>query len=256
MIASLDASGLAIGHGGRILAKDIDLSIRPGTVTCLLGPNGAGKTTLFRTLLGLIPPLNGTIAASGTRLELMSRRDLARAVAYVPQAHAGPFAYTALDLVLMGRTAHLDLFQQPGREDFEIAREALDTLGIEPLTERPIDRLSGGQRQLVFIARALAQRAAVLVMDEPAASLDIANRLLLRGTIRRLAAEGLGIVVSTHEPDEAFALGDAAALIGPAGFVTGPVDEVLTESALSALYGAGLTIEITGSGRRVVSARP
>jgi iron complex transport system ATP-binding protein len=252
--AALRASGLAIGHGKRVLARGIDLAIEPGTVTCLLGPNGAGKTTLFRTLLGLSPPLAGTVSIGGRPLAALSRKGFARAVAYVPQAHAGPFPYTARDLVLMGRTAHLDLFEQPGRQDAEIAHRALDALGIGGLAGQTIDRLSGGQRQLVFIARALAQRAPIVVMDEPAASLDIANRLMLRCTIRRLAGEGLGIIVSTHEPDEAFALADAAALIGPAGFAAGPAAEVLTESALSVLYGVPLRVETTASGRRVVTA--
>jgi iron complex transport system ATP-binding protein len=153
--------------------------LETGSVTCIIGPNGVGKTTLFKTLLGLVPPLGGTIHLGGDEMRHLSRTETAKRVAYVPQAYTGAFAFTVLDLVLMGRTAHLGAFSTPTREDVAAAETALKALGIDALANRDLDRVSGGQRQLALIARALAQTSRVIFMDEPTSSLDIANRHLV-----------------------------------------------------------------------------
>lgn len=248
----LEARDLTIGYGHTTVAGGVDLAIEPGTVTCLLGPNGIGKTTLFKTLMGLIPQLSGTIRLDGDEIAQLSRPHIARHIAYVPQAHPAEFTYTVLDLVVMGRTAYLGTFGAPKQTDYDAATAALEQLGIGALAERDSTRISGGQRQLVLIARALAQQSRIVVMDEPTASLDLANRILVLDTVRNLAASGLAVVLSTHEPEHAFLVADQVAILGRDRFVTGPVADVLTPSQLSALYGLPLEVETTPSGRHVV----
>lgn len=257
-MSALAAEGLAVGYGAAPVAAGIDLRLAPGTVTCLLGPNGVGKTTLFRTLLGLLPPRGGRVLLGGEDLQDLSRATVARRLAYVPQAHAGAFSFSVLDLVVMGRTAALGAFATPGRADVALARDALAALDIAHLAERDATRISGGQLQLALIARALAQRAGVILMDEPTASLDLGNRIRVLDVVRRLADDGLAVLVSTHEPEQAFAVADRAAVIEPGGaFETGPVATLLTAERLSRLYGVALAVETAPSGRHVVgAARP
>ena len=246
------ARGLAIGYGRTRIAGDLDLSVIAGSVTCLLGPNGVGKTTLFKTLLGLLPPLSGAVEIDGDDLSRLDRQTIARHIAYVPQAHIAEFPYSVIDLVVMGRTAHLGAFGGPRRMDYEAAMAALDQLGIAALAERDSTRISGGQRQLVLIARALAQRTRIIMMDEPTASLDFGNRIRVLDTIRALSRSGLAVVLSTHEPEHAFVVADQVAILGQDRFATGPVEAVMTSQQLSHLYGIELKVERTPSGRFVV----
>ncbi len=250
----LTAEDLAIGYGARVLARDLALALPAGSITCLLGPNGVGKTTLFKTLLGLIPAQAGRILLQGEPLARLGRSQRARRIAYVPQAHAGDAAHAVLDLVVMGRTAHLGTFATPGPADLALAHAALGLLGIAELALQLTSRISGGQLQLALIARALAQQAAVIVMDEPTASLDLGNRIRVLDQIRALAGSGLAILLATHEPEQAFALADRVAVLTPDGqFATGPVRTILTAERLSRLYQASLLVEQAPSGRLVVS---
>lgn len=249
----IEARSLAVGYGRRVVASAIDFTVGTGEVLCLLGPNGSGKTTLFKTLLGLIPPLAGGVVLNGVAIAQQDRRDIARAISYVPQAHAPVFAYSVLDLVLMGRTVHLGPFSSPGAGDTEIALEALQSLGIAALADADATRISGGQLQLALIARALAQDARMIVMDEPTASLDFGNKLIVLDRIKQLAARGFSIVLSTHEPEQVFDLADRVALIvGGELAAIGPPATTLTDERLSRVYGVPLTIEVTGSGYRAV----
>ncbi|MBK0400427.1 ABC transporter ATP-binding protein [Limibaculum sp. M0105] len=256
MDVRLAAQGLAIGYPGRRIGAGIDLELAPGGILCLLGPNGCGKTTLFRTLLGLIPAQGGEVLLGGRPLAAARRAEIARAIAYVPQAHAPPFPYRALDIVLMGRTARLPALSQPGARDREIALRALDRLGIGDLAQADYSRLSGGQRQLVLIARALAQETPLMVMDEPTASLDFGNQARVLAEIAGLAGgaggEPLGVVLSTHDPDQAFALGAEVVLMKEGRILArGRPEAVLTGEALSTVYGVPVSVERTEGGRLV-----
>lgn len=248
----IEARGLAIGYADHPVGRDIEVRIRPGEVLCLLGPNGSGKTTLFKTLLGLLPAQGGTIQIAGRELSRISRLDLARSVAYVPQAHSAQFPYTVLDMVTMGRTAHLGLFAAPGPRDRSVARDALARLGIESLADTEYTRISGGQRQLTLIARALAQEAPAIVMDEPTASLDFGNQVVVLKEVLRLARDGLGVILSTHDPDHAFAVADKVALLCDGGVVaTGPAEAVLEPERLKSVYGVAVEIETLKSGQKI-----
>ena len=233
----IEAKDLGIGHGKRRIATGIDLSLGPGEILCLLGPNGAGKTTLFRTLLGLAPALAGRVWLDGQPLAELGRAQIARSVAYVPQALNVPFPYTVRDLVLMGRTSLMGAFARPSLRDAQVVEDILDTIGIRHLGTRPVTAISGGERQLALIARALAQQSRAIILDEPAASLDFGNRERLLDTLVRLADEGLGLIVSTHEPSHAARIARRVLTIDRRGATRcGPAHETLTAHRLAQLY--------------------
>ena len=253
---SLEAQGLAFGYPERPVGRDVSLVVEPGEVLCLLGPNGCGKTTLFKTLLGLLPPQGGHVTLSGDALIGLSRQEIARRIAYVPQATSSVFSYTALDLVLMGRTAHRSLFSGPTHADHDYAHRALSELGISDLADRDVTRLSGGQRQLVVVARAIAQAAPLIVMDEPTASLDFGNQVVVLAQVRRLADRGAGIVLSTHDPDHAFAVAHRVALLREGTIVAiGAPADVLTAERLRQVYGIDVTIERLRNGQTICAPK-
>ena len=251
----LETRELAFGYPERPVGRNVSLSIASGEVLCLLGPNGCGKTTLFKTILGLLAPQGGRVTIDGDDLLSLSRPVIARRIAYVPQATTTPFPYTALELVLMGRVAHRGLFAGPTSEDRDAAAQALSDLGIGHLTSRDATRLSGGQRQLVMIARALAQAAPIIVMDEPTASLDFGNQVTVLRAVKRLAETGIGIILATHDPDHAFAVATRVALMrGGALIAAGSPDATVTAENLRNMYGVDVTVEKLASGRRVCAA--
>jgi iron complex transport system ATP-binding protein len=248
----LEARDLAIGYPRHLVGSGINLSLGAGEVLCLLGPNGAGKTTLFRTLLGLQPALGGSVEVGGVRLTKLRPAEIAQRLAYVPQAHVTEFSYSVLDVVLMGRTARLKPFASPGPVDENIALDKLGELGIADLAGRDYTGISGGQRQLVLIARALAQEAPILVLDEPTASLDFGNQALVLARVRELGQRGFGIVLSTHDPDHALMVSTRTAIIADGGLKAfGPPAEVVTAEMLSAIYRTQVLVEQTPSGHRV-----
>lgn len=249
---TLTADSLSFGYPGHRVGTNVSIAIYPGEVLCLLGPNGCGKTTLFKTLLGLLAPLGGSIKLGDDDLTSLRRPEIARRIAYVPQATGIPFPYTVLDFVLMGRTSHLGLFAAPRQLDRDAAMNALAELGVDGLASREITTLSGGQRQLVSIARAIAQASPLIVMDEPTASLDFGNQVVVLSEVRERARAGHGIVLSTHDPDHAFAVADRVALMCEGTIrVVGTPAETLTPEALENVYGVRVTIEQLRDGRLV-----
>ncbi len=248
----LEARALGFGYGAKAVGRDVDLEARPGEVLCLLGPNGSGKTTLFKTMLGLLPSQAGEVRLDGIALAHLTRPQIARRVAYVPQAHAAHFPFTVIDMVVMGRTAHLGMFASPTREDRHRALGALGTLGIAELAQAEYTRISGGQRQLALIARALAQEAPAIIMDEPTASLDFGNQVVVLSEVKRLASQGLTIVLSTHDPDHAFSVGDRVALLDGGRLIAqGAPRDVLTPERLHAVYGVSVVVEQLSHGQTV-----
>jgi iron complex transport system ATP-binding protein len=180
------------------------------------------------------------------------RVEVATRIAYVPQTHTAHFPYTVRDMVTMGRTAHLGPFARPGARDHAAALEALEVLGIADLADADYTRVSGGQRQLALIARALAQNAPAIVMDEPTASLDFGNQVVVLGEVRRLAARGLAVVLSTHDPDHAFSVGSRVALLDGGRLVSqGLPAQVLTPERLQAVYGVRVVVERLSQGQTV-----
>jgi iron complex transport system ATP-binding protein len=239
----LSAENLGFGYHGKAVGRGVSLEIRAGEVLCLLGPNGGGKTTLMKTLLGLLAPQEGVVRLDGEDVSAWSRRRLARAVGYVPQAHAAFFPFGVLDIVLMGRSAHIGLFAAPSRADRAVAEQALATLGIAHLKDRIYTEISGGERQMVLIARALAQEPRILVMDEPTASLDFGNQLRVLNQIAALARAGIAVVFSTHDPDHVFLCGDRVALLhGGALEALGTPEAVITPQSLERLYGVQVQV--------------
>jgi iron complex transport system ATP-binding protein len=240
---SLAGERLTIGYRERVVGRDLDVALATGEVLALLGPNGGGKTTLLKTLLGLIPPRGGIVRLEGLPLADYSTRARARHIAYVPQVHVGTFAFTVEAVVLMGRVAHGNLFSRPSRADMAVARAALDRLGIGHLADRPYTMISGGERQLALLARALAQEPQFIVLDEPTASLDFGNQGKVMREIRALAAAGHGVLFTTHDPNHAMRAADRAFLLRDGERVAeGPVGAVLTRERLEALYGSPVEV--------------
>ena len=247
---TLAAENLSYGYPGKCIGSEVNLSLGAGEALCVLGPNGGGKTTLFRTLLGLLPAQRGMVLLDGKPLQTWSRNALARRLAYVPQAHEGMFAFTVEEVVLMGRTAHVGLFASPSAEDRAKACAAIETLGLGQLAHEVYTRISGGERQLTLIARAIAQGAGVIVLDEPTASLDFGNRARVLEMLASLAARGLGVLFSTHHPDEAFACADRVLMLRNGRIITaGPASEVITAENLQSLYGVPVAVGDLPEGR-------
>ncbi len=236
-MAIVSFNQVTLGYHRHPVLQNISFDLLRGEICCLLGVNGSGKTTLMRTLLGLLPAIAGEILLCGKPLGQWAASALAQKVAYVPQAHDGPFAFNVLDMVTLGRSAHLGLFASPAQRDRQLARDMLEVLGIAHLELRLFPTLSGGERQLVLIARALVQQPEILVMDEPAASLDFGHQITLLNRIRQLKAAGITLLMSTHHPMHANAVADKVITLSPhEGAKQGTPREMLNNSSLARLY--------------------
>ena len=241
----LELDAVGFGYSPRDwVFRGVSFRVPPGTATAVLGPNGSGKTTLVRCAAGLLDPQEGTVRRS-------------ESAGYVPQAHGSAFAYRALDMVLMGRARHVGVFRTPGASDHDAALEAMERVGAAGLRDRRFPTLSGGEQQLILIARAIAAGSPILVLDEPATGLDLKNQARVLTLLRELMADGMALLLSTHHPDHALHLADRVVLLGRSGVRTGHAAELLTDAELSALYGVRVsTVAYSDDGDGVPSTTP
>ncbi len=230
-------------YGSRCIFEEISFQVNSGEIFCIIGPNGCGKTTLLDCILGVLKLNSGDIRFRGRSIKQMRQHEIARQIAYVPQAHEKTFPYKVVDIVLMGRASYTGVFSSPNIEDLTIAESALEMVGITSFRNRPYTQLSGGEVQLVMIARALAQKTRVIIMDEPTAHLDFKHELVVMETIVRLVREtGLTVIMATHFPNHAFYLENNdinthVALMSNKKFQTvGRPVKVLSEDNLKMLY--------------------
>uniref|UniRef100_A0A7C3I1Z2 ABC transporter ATP-binding protein n=1 Tax=Gracilinema caldarium TaxID=215591 RepID=A0A7C3I1Z2_9SPIR len=244
----LEVHQLSFSYGSTPVLHSLSFSVGAGELLCLVGPNGVGKSTLFKCILGLLRGYEGEILFNGRSLRTFKESELARSIAYIPQAHVPVYGFSALEVVLMGACSSKGLFAQPDARDEAAACRALEALGLEALAERNYAELSGGERQLVLIARALAQGARFLVMDEPTANLDYGNQVRIMEHIAGLTADGYSVLLSTHNPEHAF-LWSTRTMVMQYGRIIadGPPEEALTEGSLEALYGIPVRLFSLGS---------
>jgi len=237
----IEVKDLHFWHKGEDIPilKRIEFKASPQEVTVILGPNGSGKTTLFKCILGLWEARKGEVFINGRSIRTMGRGEVAKNVAIVPQDHEPPFPYSVFDVVLLGRIVHVGLLSSPSRRDKEAARGALEALGIERLADRPYTKISGGERQLVLIARCLAQEAPVMLLDEPTAHLDFRNQVMVLTKVKSIAKEkGLVVLMTLHDPNLALLFSDQVLLLNGGEVVArGGPKEVITEENIRRVYG-------------------
>lgn len=243
MILAAEKLGFAYPGRRSPIFEDISLDIADGEVVCVLGPNGVGKSTLLRCLAGLSTPTAGTVQLGGKPIATLPRAAIARQLALVPQSYETVFAFSVRTVVEMGRAPHLGLFDMPGSQAAEMTREALATLGIADLADAAYSEISGGERQLVQIARVLVQSPKLMILDEPTAHLDFANQARFLALVRRLAKGGLAVIFTTHAPDHAYALADRTLVLSPQHKpALGATRDILTEATLSRTYGVPIRL--------------
>lgn len=232
-----EVKNISFSYNDDEIFSDISFSIDKGDVLCILGPNGTGKTTLIKCLNGLHDISSGEILINGKNITKLSFREISKHIGYIPQSHVPSFPFKVLDVVLMGRAPYLNLTDSPKDEDVKIANDALKTLGIEYLKDKEYTNLSGGERQLVFLARVLCQKPDILILDEPTSHLDFGNQIKLLEIIDNLAKSGLSIIMSSHFPDHAFLSSTKVAIMKNKRFIDfGSPNNVVTEENLKKAY--------------------
>jgi iron complex transport system ATP-binding protein len=247
-VSLLELRDIVAGYADHKVLHGVSLAAGRGSVTAILGPNGVGKTTLLNVALGWIRPTSGRVALDGRELVSLSGSERGRQLSLVPQSDHIPFDYSILEYVLLGRAPYIGQLQTPGANDVQLAREALDRVGLGGMGERGVLETSAGERQLVLLARSLAQDPAVLLLDEPSAHLDLANKRRLVELLRREAERGCCIVLTAHEPEFAAAVADWVTLLRDGSVLaSGPPDQVMTGELLTTTYGVPITVHrVTG----------
>jgi iron complex transport system ATP-binding protein len=235
------------------ILKGVSFAAPEGRMAAILGPNGSGKTTLFKCISGLWRPRQGKIRHGDRDVTALSCSERAGLIAVVPQEHDPPFPYTVADMVLMGRASHVSLFSAPSARDIAAADAAMDRIGISRLRGRPYTRISGGERQLVLIARALAQDAPVLLLDEPTSHLDFRNQIMVLDKVREIVRQkGLTVLMTLHDPNLAMQFSDHVVMIAEGSVLAqGPPAEVLTAENMKRMYALDVSI-IRRNGTRII----
>jgi len=237
----LSVKDLHFCHKGSVeeVLKGISFEARKGSITTILGPNGSGKTTLFNCISGLWNYQKGNVSVDGVPINKLSFRERARFFAIVPQEHEPPFPYSVLDVVLMGRASYVGIFSSPNKEDYERAEEAIGLVGIEHLKNTPYTKISGGERQLTLIARALAQSSPVMLLDEPTSHLDFRNQINVLKKIRQIALEkDLTVIITLHDPNLTSLFSDKVLVINSGTKIAeGSPEEIITEDLIKRIYG-------------------
>ena len=246
MTTALEVRGVSFAYGRASVLTDVSIEVERGAIVGILGPNGSGKTTLLRLLSGVLTPNRGAVTVDGAAVASLSRQQIARRIAVVPQETHATFDFTALDIVLMGRYPHLGAFELEGVDDLRIAREALAATRTSEFESRPFATLSGGEKQRVVIAGALAQAADVLLLDEPTASLDLGFQLDIVDLLARLNRErGVTMVVSTHDLNLAATLCSRLVMLRKGRVLAaGATRDVLTPDHVRELYGVNAHISV------------
>ncbi|MBX9033888.1 ABC transporter ATP-binding protein [Gordonibacter massiliensis (ex Traore et al. 2017)] len=240
---SIEISNLGFSYGKREILHDVSISIPDATLVNVLGPNGVGKSTLFRCILCLNSDFTGTILVNGKNVKDLSVRERSREISYIPQSHAPVYDYEVLDVVLMSTATDLGMLRSPGPRHKRKAYEALERIGIAHLAKRTYTQISGGEQQLVLVARALAQDAKTIIMDEPTSALDYGNTVRVLSCVRQLAKEGLSIVQSTHQPDQAFLYSDKTLVLHQGRVhAFGDPKDVITNELVSTIYGVNVEV--------------
>lgn len=240
----LDVKNLCFSFKSHSVLNNVSFSSNSGECIFLLGENGAGKTTLFRCILGLLRRYTGDILVDGISCKQMSVKEMARKISYIPQAHSPTFNYSVFQTALMGTNALMNMFSTPGEKERKLVYEKLEVLGISHLADRGYAELSGGERQLVLIARALVQNSRILVMDEPTANLDYGNQFRIMEQVKRLTREGYLVLLSTHNPEHALLFADKVLILKDSSIMMyGTPEETLNPKVIESIYGINVEIQ-------------
>ena len=227
------------------ILKNINLHLEKGHILSVLGPNGIGKTTLLKCMIGLLPWTSGRSILNGTDLCKMKSKDIWNTISYIPQAHSFSFSYTGLEMVMLGRSSHLGLFEQPGAQEIEMAEAMMEKVGITRLAGKDCNRMSGGELQMVLIARALINEPELIILDEPETGLDFHNQILVLNMIERLAhEEGISAIMNTHYPTNAMGIADEAFMMNRKGDrFYGTTDSILNEQNISRSFDVNVIVD-------------
>lgn len=249
-----EIKNLHCGYGQKCVIENFNAQLKEGEIFCLLGSNGVGKTTIFKTILGFLKPLGGEILADDENVLDLSDNQRARLISYVPQAHIPPFAFSVFDVVMMSANARLKMFERPSIKDEENALQALEKLKMVDFKDKIYTDLSGGERQMVLIARALAQNSMIILLDEPTANLDFGNQIKVLKQVNELANSGYIVVMTSHQPEQVFYTNAKVAMLGrDKHYIYGKADEVVTDENLHKIYNADIRVvenEIEGKKMR------
>ena len=256
----LEVKDGCFGYFGQpVIFDHINLSLEKGHILAILGPNGIGKTTLLKCMIGLLPWKRGQTLLNGQNIAKMKPADIWKTVSYIPQSHGFAFSYTGLEMVMLGRSSHMGTFQQPGAREIEMAERMMEKVGITRLAYKDCNRMSGGELQMVLIARALINEPKLIILDEPETGLDFHNQILVLNMVERLAHEsGISAIMNTHYPTNAMSVADEALMLNRKGkFFYGPAAEILNEENISYSFDVQVLVdELHYQGRSARSIVP